>query len=165
MKFSKKIFFAALTFVVLLTSMFLSACSLENADLMKQFVGKYTYESCIDTMHEKVERDFAAGGNFTLTIRDNKAIFNNLSAENDLGFIFTLDAMVHGNTLKFHGRGYYYDEIDNDGTIIKITKEADYVFGSATKKDGKIVVKLMFVEYATVSENTSLKCAVEITFA
>ena len=165
MRFSKKISILAVSFFVFFSVIFMSACNISTNNYMKDFEGTYIYESAINTLNEKSAVDFKQGGDFTLTIRDGKAVFNNLSAPNSKGFVFTLDASTYSNTLKLYGMGYYYKQTDNGGAITTSVETADYVFGSAIIKDGKLVVKLMFVKYATVSENTSLESAVEITFS
>ena len=160
MKFFKKNIF--LSILILVVSVcFFSGCEISNDGLMKNFEGKYTYQSAVDTTDERAVYDFQGGGNLTLTVRDGKAVFNNLSAPTGKSYIFTLEASIFGNSLKLLGDGYFYQDVDGN----KVLKEADYVFGSANFVGENLVVKLMFVSYATDDANTNLMGAIEVTFA
>ena len=159
MKFFKKNIFLAVLILVVSACLF-SGCEISNDGLMKTFEGKYTYQSAVDTTNERTAYDYQGGGNLTLTIRDGKAVFNNLTAPDGKNYIFTLEASILGNSLKLLGDGYFYK--DYSGNMV--TEQADYVFGSANFVGDNLVVKLMFVSYATTEANTSLMGAIEVTF-
>ena len=159
MKFFKKNIFLAIMVLMVSTCLF-SGCEIANDGLMKSFEGKYTYQSAVDTTNDRTAYDYQGGGNLTLTIRDGKAVFNNLTAPTGKDYVFVLEASILGNSLKLLGNGYFYQDVSGN----MVTKQADYVFGSANFVGDNLVVKLMFVSYATTDANTSLMGAIEVTF-
>ena len=154
MKLSKKILCSVFAFVLLFSCILFAGCEISTDHLIKKYEGTYVYKSAVDTINNTAY-DYEQGGKLKLYIRDGKAAFKN-DNNGTIKYVYDLETSILGSSLKLLGDGYYCD-----GTEIE---RADYVFGSGNFEDDKLVIKLMFVEYAKGNDSTSLKAAITVTF-
>ena len=154
MKLSKKILCSFIAVLMFVSCVMFAGCEISTEHLMANYEGKFAYKSALNTL-DNTNYDYALGGNVTLVIRDGKAVFKN-DAQGTKNYVYYLDASIFGSSLKLVGDGYYY--VDGAAT------RADYVFGSGVFDGDKLVVRLMFIDYARSETTTKLQCALTLTF-